>query len=118
MKPLPTPTPMTEADIKTAIEEHVQAARNTIAAGLVGVELHGANGYLLEQFIRPNSNIRGDRYGGNIENRGRFVMEVDDATIAAIGREKVGIRLSPFGMFNDVPVYPGMEADYAYWAKS
>jgi len=117
MKPLPTPTAMTEADIKTAIEEYAQAARNAVAAGFDGVELHGANGYLLEQFIRPNSNIRTDRYGGSIENRARFVLEVVDATIAAIGKEKVGIRLSPFGVFNDMPVYPEMASDYGYLAE-
>jgi N-ethylmaleimide reductase len=117
MKPLPTPTAMTEADIKTAIEEFVQAAGNALAAGFDGVELHGANGYLLEQFIRPNSNIRTDRYGGSIENRGRFVLEVVAATVAAIGKDKVGIRLSPFGVFNDMPVYPEMESDYAYLAE-
>jgi N-ethylmaleimide reductase len=108
---------MTEADIKTAIEEYAQAARNAVAAGFDGVELHGANGYLLEQFIRPNSNIRTDRYGGSIENRARFVLEVVDATIAAIGKEKVGIRLSPFGVFNDMPVYPEMASDYGYLAE-
>jgi N-ethylmaleimide reductase len=117
MKPLPTPTAMTEADIKTAIEEYAQAARNAVAAGFDGVELHGANGYLIEQFIRPNSNIRTDRYGGSIENRARFVLEVVDATIAAIGKEKVGIRLSPFGVFNDMPVYPEMASDYGYLAE-
>ncbi len=117
MKPLPTPSAMTEAEIKTAIEEYAQAAKNAIAAGFDGVELHAANGYLLEQFIRPNSNIRTDNYGGGIENRARFVLEVVEATIAAIGKEKVGIRLSPFGVFNDMPVYPEMASDYAYLAE-
>ena len=117
MKPLPTPKAMTETDIKTAIAEFAQAAKNALAAGFDGVEVHGANGYLLEQFIRPNSNQRTDRYGGSIENRARFVLEVTDAVIAAIGKDKVGIRLSPFGVFNDMPVYPDMEADYAYLAQ-
>jgi N-ethylmaleimide reductase len=111
------PLGMTEADIKTAIAEFAQAAKNAVAAGFDGIELHGANGYLLEQFIRPNSNKRTDRYGGGIENRARFVMEVVDAAIAAIGKDKVGIRLSPFGVFNDMPVYPEMEADYTYLAQ-
>jgi N-ethylmaleimide reductase len=87
-----------------------------MAAGFDGVELHGANGYLLEQFIRPNSNQRTDGYGGSIENRARFTLEVVDAAIAAIGKDKVGIRLSPFGVFNDMPAYATMEADYAYLA--
>ena len=81
------------------------ARRTRVAAGFDGVELHGANGYLLEQFIRPNSNQRTDEYGGSIENRARFVLEVAEATTAAIGKDKVGIRLSPFGVFNDMPLY-------------
>jgi N-ethylmaleimide reductase len=116
MKPNAMPQAMTEADIKTTIEEFSQAAKNALAAGFDGIELHGANGYLLEQFIRPNSNQRTDRYGGSIENRARFVLEVADATIEAIGRDKVGIRLSPFGVFNDMPAYAGMEEDYTYLA--
>jgi len=117
LKPNATPQAMTEADIKETIAEYAQAAKNAVAAGCDGIELHGANGYLLEQFIRPNSNQRTDRYGGAIENRARFVLEVADAAIKAIGREKVGIRLSPFGVFNDMPVYPAMEADYTYLAR-
>lgn len=72
MKQNATPQAMTEADIKTAIAEYAQAAKHAVAAGFDGVELHGANGYLLEQFIRPNSNQRTDRYGGSIENRARL----------------------------------------------
>lgn len=117
MKPHPTPKAMSEADIKTAVGEYVQAAKNAVAAGFDGVELHGANGYLLEQFIRPNSNRRIDAYGGGIENRARFVLEVAKAVIAAIGKDKVGIRLSPYGAFNDMPAYPEMAADYTYLAK-
>ena len=117
MKPHPTPVAMTEADIKTTIAEYVQAATNALAAGFDGIELHGANGYLLEQFIRPTSNQRTDRYGGSIENRARFVLEVADAAIKAIGKDRVGIRLSPFGVFNDMPLYPAMEADYTYLAQ-
>jgi len=117
MKPNGTPLAMSEADIKAAIGEYAQAAKNAVAAGFDGVELHGANGYLLEQFIRPNSNQRTDRYGGSIENRARFVLEVVDAVIKAIGKDKVGIRLSPFGVFNDMPIYDAMEADYIYLAQ-
>jgi N-ethylmaleimide reductase len=116
MKPNATPEAMTEADIKTTIEEYAQAARNAVAAGFDGVELHSANGYLLEQFLRPNSNQRTDRYGGSIENRARFVLEVTAAAIAAIGKDRVGIRLSPFGVFNDMPPYAAMESDYTYLA--
>jgi N-ethylmaleimide reductase len=117
MKPHPVPQAMTEADIKSTIEEFAQAAKNAVTAGFDGIELHGANGYLLEQFVRPNSNQRTDRYGGSIENRARFVLEVADAAIRAIGKDKVGIRLSPFGVFNDMPLYDAMEADYAYLAQ-
>jgi N-ethylmaleimide reductase len=117
MKPLPTPEAMTDADLKTTLAEFVTAAKNAVAAGFDGVELHGANGYLLEQFIRPTSNQRTDRYGGAIENRARFVLEVADATIAAIGKDKVGIRLSPFGVFNDMPLHPELEAEYGYLAE-
>ena len=117
LKPHPIPHAMTAADIKSTIAEFVQAAKNAMAAGFDGVELHGANGYLLEQFIRPNSNTRTDNYGGSIENRARFALEVIDATITAIGKDKVGIRLSPFGVFNDMPLYPEMEADYTYLAQ-
>ena len=108
-----------EADLKSTKEEFVQAAKNALAAGFDGVELHGANGYLLEQFIRPNSNQRTDQYGGPIENRARFVLEVVDAVIAAIGRDKVGIRLSPSGVFNDMAplALDAMEADYTYLAE-
>ena len=117
MKPNATPQAMTSADIKSTIEEFAQAAKNAVAAEFDGIELHAANGYLLEQFIRPNSNVRTDEYGGSIENRARFVLEVVDATIAAIGKDKVGIRLSPFGVFNDMPDYPAMAADYTYLAQ-
>lgn len=115
-KPHPVPKAMTDADIKTALGEYVQAARNAVAAGFDGIELHSANGYLLEQFIRPTSNKRTDAYGGPIENRARFVLDVVKATIAAIGKDKVGIRLSPYGVFNDLPLYPEIEADYNYLA--
>jgi N-ethylmaleimide reductase len=118
MKDFVTPRAMSEADIKHAVAEFTQAAKNAVAAGFDGIELHGANGYLLEQFIRPNSNKRTDKYGGSIENRARFVLEVVAATCAAIGKDRVGIRLSPFGVFNDMPDYPEMLADYSYLAEA
>jgi len=117
MKTLPVPEEMTGTDIKNTIAEFAQAAKNAIAAGFDGIELHSANGYLLEQFIRPNTNQRTDNYGGTIENRARFVLEVAAAAIDAIGRDKVGIRLSPFGVFNDMPIYDAMAADYTYLAE-
>lgn len=114
MQPHPVPMAMTDDDIISTQQEFVAAAENAITAGFDGVELHSANGYLLEQFIRPNSNLRTDQYGGPIENRVRFVLEVTAAVIAAIGKDKVGIRLSPFGVFNDMPLYDAMEPDYTY----
>lgn len=117
MKQNALPQAMSEADIKTAVEEYAQAAKNAVEAGFDGVELHGANGYLLEQFIRPSSNQRTDQYGGPIENRARFPLEVVDAVIKAIGKDKVGIRLSPYGVFNDMPLYDAMDADYTYLAQ-
>jgi N-ethylmaleimide reductase len=116
MKDQPVPHALTEAELAATREEFVTAAKNAVAAGFDGIELHAANGYLLEQFIRPNSNIRTDKYGGSIENRARFVMDVAEATAAAIGKDKVGIRLSPYGVFNDMPLYPEMESDYTYLA--
>jgi N-ethylmaleimide reductase len=117
MKPHPVPAAMTADELKSTIAEYAKAATNAVAAGFDGIELHAANGYLLEQFIRPNSNQRTDAYGGGIENRARFVLEAVQASIAAIGKDKVGIRLSPYGVFNDMPLYPEMEADYAYLAQ-
>lgn len=116
-RPHPVPQAMTDADIKSTIAEYAQAAKNAVKAGFDGIELHGANGYLLEQFIRPNTNRRTDGYGGSIENRARFVLEVADAVIGAIGKDRVGIRLSPFGVFNDMPLYDTMAEDYTYLAQ-
>jgi N-ethylmaleimide reductase len=116
-QPLPTPVAMTLDDIRTAQDEFVKAAKNARAAGFDGVELHGANGYLLEQFLRPNSNVRTDEYGGGIEKRARFVLEVAEQVGRAIGFDRLGMRLSPFGVFNDMPLYDAMESDYTYVTK-
>ncbi len=116
-QPHPAPQAMNEAEIKSTIAEYAQAAKNAVAAGFDGIELHSANGYLLEQFIRPNTNLRTDAYGGSIEGRARFMLEVADAAILAIGKDKVGIRLSPYGVFNDMPLYDAMAADYTYLAQ-
>ncbi|CAL9734164.1 NADPH dehydrogenase 2 [Monosporozyma servazzii] len=90
---------LTKDEIKQHIADFVHAAKNSIAAGADGVEIHSANGYLLNQFLDPISNHRTDEYGGSIENRSRFTLEVVDAVIAAVGHTKVGIRFSPWGTF-------------------
>ncbi len=111
------PQAMTNADIKNAIAEFVSGAKNAIDAGFDGVELHGANGYLLEQFLNPHTNQRTDEYGGSVENRSRFVLEVTEAVVNAIGKDKVGIRLSPYNVFNDMGLYPEIAATYHYLAE-
>lgn len=118
MQPHPAPLEMSRQDIESTLDEFVEAAVNATNAGFDGVELHSANGYLLEQFLRPNSNRRKDAWGGPIEGRARFVLEVADRVGRAIGSDRVGIRLSPFGVFNDMPLYDDMEADYAWLASA
>ncbi len=110
----PVPVEMTEADIAKAIGEFVDASKRAIAAGFDGVELHGANGYLIDQFLNAKSNRRTDRWGGSVENRIRFAVEVAKAVAAAIGPERVGIRISPHGVYNDMA--PDAEMDALYLA--
>lgn len=102
MKPFETPRALANDELPGVIAEFVDASRRAIAAGLDGVELHAANGYLLQQFLSDNSNHRTDSYGGSPENRARFVVEVATAVAAAIGAGRVGIRISPAGTFNDI----------------
>jgi 2,4-dienoyl-CoA reductase-like NADH-dependent reductase (Old Yellow Enzyme family) len=91
----PVPREMSAEDIQATIAEFRHAAASAIAAGADGVEIHGANGYLLHQFLSPNANHRSDSYGGSVENRSRFVIEVAQAVADEIGADRVGIRLSP-----------------------
>ncbi len=116
MQDFPVPQAMTAEDLELTKAEFVQAAKNAIAAGFDGIELHGANGYLLEQFLSPFSNIRTDNYGGSIENRARFVIEVASAIAAAIGHDRTAIRLSPYGIASDMPHYPEIDETYKYLA--
>ncbi|MEO0468753.1 MAG: alkene reductase [Bacteroidota bacterium] len=112
-QPYPTPEAFTIDEIKSTIQEYVHAARLAVeVAGFDGVELHGANGYLIEQFIDPASNQRNDAYGGSIENRLRFPIEVAQAVVAAIGGNRVGIRLSPYGVFNEISIYDELDQTY------
>ncbi|EKM53294.1 uncharacterized protein PHACADRAFT_98495 [Phanerochaete carnosa HHB-10118-sp] len=98
-KPFP-PRPSTKEETKEYIELYGAAAKNAIRAGFDGVELHGANGYLIDQFIQDVTNTRTDEYGGSVENRARFALDALDTAVKAIGESKVGIRLSPWGTFN------------------
>jgi len=100
--PVEEPREMTKEDIKQVIEEHRIAAKNAMEAGFDGVEIHGANGYLIDQFLRSNSNVRTDEYGGSQENRVRLLTEITQAVTNEIGAEKTGVRLSPFISFKDM----------------
>jgi N-ethylmaleimide reductase len=115
MQPHPVPRALELDEIPGVVEEFAQAARNAIAAGLDGVEVHGANGYLIHQFLAPGSNQRTDEYGGSPANRARFAIEVTRAVAEAIGADRVGIRLSPAhniqGCTEDDPT--DVEATYA-----
>ena len=111
------PKEMTLQDLSQTKTEFVEAAKNAILAGFDGIELHSANGYLLEEFLSPISNIRKDNYGGSIENRCRFVIEVATSVAQAIGKEKTGIRLSPYGVASDMPHYPEIDDTYDYLSK-
>jgi N-ethylmaleimide reductase len=102
MKAFEAPRALATEELPGVIAEFVDAAQRAIAAGLDGVELHAANGYLLQQFLSDSTNTRTDVYGGSAENRARFVIEVATAVANAIGAGRVGIRISPAGVFNDI----------------
>jgi N-ethylmaleimide reductase len=117
MQPHSPPRAMNQADIDHAVGEYATAAKLAIDAGFDGVELHAANGYLIEQFLNANVNTRTDAYGGSSEGRNRFALEVVRASVASIGAERVGIRLSPYGVFNATGNYPEQEAQYLALVK-
>ena len=96
-----TPRALETGEISDVVDAFRQAAKNALAAGFDGVEIHGANGYLLEQFLQSRSNLRTDRYGGSIENRARLLLEITQAAIEVWGANRVGVRLSPYGIAND-----------------
>ncbi len=100
--PVDEPREMTVADICTTISDFANGALHAIEAGFDGIEIHGANGYLIDQFLRSNSNQRSDEYGGSPTNRVRFLVEVVNAVVNAIGKQRVGVRLSPFIKFKDM----------------
>jgi N-ethylmaleimide reductase len=112
MQPHSVPRAMNEKDIKEVVNEHVQSARFALEAGFDGVELHGANGYLIEQYLNPRINERTDTYGQSIAGRNRLALEIAGAVVAAIGSERVGIRLSPYGVANGTGGFAEVEAQY------
>ncbi len=116
-QPHPTPVEMTVADIRNAVNEYATSAELAIQAGFDGVELHSANGYLIEQFLNPNVNKRKDDYGASAEGRMRFALEVAAAVTKKIGADCVGIRISPYGAFNDTGAFDGVDAFYETYAK-
>jgi N-ethylmaleimide reductase len=99
--PYETPRALATSEIAGIVEAFRNGAQNALAAGFDGVEIHGANGYLLEQFLQSRSNLRADQYGGSIENRARLLMEITQAAIGVWGAGRVGVRLSPYGVAND-----------------
>jgi N-ethylmaleimide reductase len=114
MQPYPVPSAMTEAEIEQTIAEYVQGAKNAREAGFDGVEIHAANGYMIDQFLNTATNQRTDNWGGSIANRIRFAVEIAKGTAAAIGADRVGMRISPYGVFNGTA--PDAEMDAMYLA--
>ncbi|HVI87409.1 MAG TPA: alkene reductase [Dongiaceae bacterium] len=102
MQDIPAPRALTTEEVRQAVADFRLAARSAIEAGADGVEIHGANGYLIQQFLASNANTRTDEYGGSIANRARFAVEVATAIAAEIGADRTGIRLSPGSSFNDI----------------
>ncbi|HEV2626410.1 MAG TPA: alkene reductase, partial [Xanthobacteraceae bacterium] len=102
MKPFVTPRALDTSEIVGIVEDYRHGARNARAAGFDGVELHGANGYLIDQFLRDGANRRTDRYGGDALSRARFLIEITEAIVGEWGAERVGVRLSPTNPFNDM----------------
>ena len=102
MKPFETPRALEADEIPAIVDQFAVAAKNAEMAGFDGVEIHGANGYLLDQFTRDGSNRRTDEYGGSVENRCRFPLAVTDAVVGVWGADRVGYRVSPFQPYNDM----------------
>jgi N-ethylmaleimide reductase len=100
--PYETPRALETSELSSIIVDFRKGAENAKEAGFDGIEVHGANGYLLDQFLQDGSNKRTDNYGGSIENRARLLLEVVDAVISVWGKSRVGVRLSPYGTFNDM----------------
>lgn len=100
--PFVTPRALETVEIPYVVRQYVRGAKNALEAQFDGVEIHGANGYLIDQFINSRTNRRTDQYGGSVQNRSRFLFEVVEALIPIWGADRVGVRLSPLGAFNDI----------------
>ena len=111
------PRPLNTGEVGRVVDDFARAATNAEAAGFDGIELHGANGYLFEQFLNPATNTRSDRYGGSCTDRARFLIETVDAVIDVLGSARVGVRLSPFSELFDMPVYPEAAETYLHLAS-
>lgn len=118
MQPHAVPHALTEAELKNVVAEYANAARLAIEAGFDGIELHAANGYLLEQFLHANVNTRTDGYGGSAAARNRLTLEVAQACVDAIGADRVGIRVSPYGVFNSTGAFAGVDEQYLELAQA
>ncbi len=116
MKDFEVPQELTAAEVEQTIADYADAAKNAIEAGFDGVELHGANGYLIHQFLAPNSNTRTDAWGGSPEGRARFAVETAKAVTDAIGADKVGFRMSPGNPFNDIDESDRADVEATYTA--
>ncbi|WP_143304601.1 alkene reductase [Chitinophaga vietnamensis] len=116
--PMSVPEELSTADTKNLVTAFIKAAERAIEAGMDGVEIHAAHGYLIEQFLHPHTNHRTDEYGGSIINRSRFLLEIVAGVVKAIGKERTGIRLSPFATLNDQPSYEEEEATHLYLADA
>ena len=112
MQPHSPPHAMTATDIAAAVQEYATSCELAMDAGFDGVELHAANGYLLEQFLHPTLNTRTDSYGGSAINRNRFTLEVAAACVQRIGGAQVAMRISPYGVFNGTGAFEGVDAQY------
>ncbi|PQE16140.1 NADh:flavin oxidoreductase NADh oxidase family protein [Rutstroemia sp. NJR-2017a BVV2] len=111
-----TPTPLTEEEIKEYVGLYAQAAKNSIAASFDGVEVHGANGYLIDQFIQDISNNRTDAWGGSVEKRARFGIEAAKAVVEAVGADRTGFRMSPYSEFQGMRM-KDPKPQFAYLAQ-
>ncbi|MFJ8025757.1 alkene reductase [Streptomyces sp. NPDC096311] len=116
LKDFEVPQELTDAEVEATIADYVSASRNAIEAGFDGVELHGANGYLIHQFLAPNSNTRTDRWGGSPEARARFAVETAKAVADAIGADRTGFRMSPGNPFNDIDESDRADVEATYTA--